>query len=80
MIESSVARRCVITTGTVEVVSRIFGVTLNTYETETQAYRSHDGYAHLPADIADLLEGVLGLDNRRLGRHAMSGGPAGVTR
>jgi len=75
--ESSAARRCVIASGTVEVVNRAFGVELNTYERAKETYRGYDGYLHLPADVAEVVEGVLGLDNRRLGRHAMSGGPFG---
>jgi hypothetical protein len=32
----------------------------------------------LPPDIADLVEGILGLDNRRLGAHSSNGGSSGV--
>jgi kumamolisin len=77
--ESSVARRCVIASGTVEVMSRVFGVELNTYKTATETYRGYDGHLHLPANLADVVEGVLGLDNRRLGSRAMNGGPPGAT-
>jgi kumamolisin len=77
--ESSIARRCVIASGTVEVMNRVFGVELNTYETGAETYRGYDGHLHLPADIADVVEGVLGLDNRRLGSRAMNGGPPGAT-
>ncbi len=74
----SVARRCVIASGPLDIMARVFSVEFNTYESTTEIYRGFNGYAHLPADIADIVEGVLGLDNRRLGRHAMGGGPIGA--
>jgi kumamolisin len=78
MTETSIARRCVIASATVEVMNRLFGVELNSYERGAETYRGYDGYLHLPPDIADILDGVLGLDNRRLGRHATNGGPPGA--
>jgi kumamolisin len=76
--ETSVARRCVIASAPVGVMNRVFGVELNSYERGAETYRGYDGYLHLPEDIAEVLDGVLGLDNRRLGRHAMNGGPPGA--
>jgi kumamolisin len=75
--ETSVGRRSVIASGTVAIVNQVFGVALSTYEIGSDTYRGHSGRVRLPAEIADLLDGVLGLDNRRIGRRA-SNGPFGA--
>ena len=76
--EASAARRCVIASASVEAVNRTFGVALNNYEAAAETYRGLEGDAYLPADIADLVTGVLGLDNRRIGRHAAPPSPFGA--
>jgi kumamolisin len=76
--ESSIARRSVSASATAEVVAEVFGVELKRYATPHETYRGHEGYVQLPADIADVVEGVLGFDNRRLGARASNGGPAGA--
>ena len=62
--ESSLARRTVIASGTVEAVSRAFGVELKQYEHPGGKYRGRTGRIHIPADLAGVIEGVFGLDNR----------------
>ncbi len=80
VVESSAARRTVVLSGTVEQMSRAFGVDLAKYESPTQTYRGREGAVHLPADLADVVEGVFGLDNRRMAKRAGNGsGPASVT-
>jgi kumamolisin len=72
--EADAARRCVVALTTVEAAARVFGVELNRYATAQETYRGYDGQAQLPPEIADFLDAVLGLDNRRLGVHASNGG------
>jgi Pro-kumamolisin, activation domain len=78
VIETNVARRTVVAAGTVEQMSRAFAVELGRYETPTQVYRGREGHLHLPADLANVVEGVFGLDNRRMARplHARVSSPA----
>jgi Pro-kumamolisin, activation domain/Abnormal spindle-like microcephaly-assoc'd, ASPM-SPD-2-Hydin len=42
-------------------------------EIEAHEYRGFEGHVHLPANLAELVEAVIGLDNRKLGRPAGNG-------
>ena len=50
-------------------MSRAFAVELNRYDLPDHSYRGRDGFVHVPKDLADIITGVLGLDNRRVVRH-----------
>ena len=39
---------------------------------EREVYRGYEGYVHLPEDVAHVVEGVFGLDNRRMARRAVT--------
>lgn len=58
------ARRTVILSGTVENFSAAFGVELQNFEHESGAYRGRDGAVNLPPELQDIVQAVLGLDNR----------------
>jgi kumamolisin len=58
------AARMVALSGTVAQLSRAFAVELRSYESAEVSYRGREGHVHLPADLADAVEGVFGLDNR----------------
>lgn len=75
--EMSVSRRLVIVSGTVARISRAFAVELGRYESPTETYRGREGYLYLPSEIADIVAGVFGLDNRQMARRASNGGPPG---
>jgi kumamolisin len=75
--ESSRARRSVLISAPAGAMERALGVTLQYYQAGPERYRGHDGYVHVPADLANIIEGVLGLDNRRLGWRASNGGSGG---
>jgi len=78
VLSTHAARRIVELSGTVAAMSQAFGVTLHRYERTVErrvvkqrievpeVYRGHEGSVHVPADIADLIVGVFGLDNRSL--------------
>jgi kumamolisin len=66
VVESSKARRTVTVAGTVEQLSRAFAVDLAYYESDQERYRGREGHVHLPADLVEVVEGVFGLDNRRM--------------
>ncbi len=68
--ETSNARRVVVASGTVEQMNNAFNVDLGRYESPEQTYRGREGHVHLPDEIANLVEGVFGLDNRRMARRA----------
>jgi len=68
--ETSTARRVVKVFGTAEQFNRAFGVDLGRYESPTESYRGREGAVTMPQDVAQVVEGVFGLDNRRMARRA----------
>lgn len=69
--ETHPASRTILASGTVAQFSTLFSIVLDRYEAPSSlaeglhAYRSHEGPLHVPADLADCIIGVFGLDNRR---------------
>jgi kumamolisin len=76
VVEASAAKRSVIVSGTVEAANRTFGVELQQFASGGETHRGHDGPVRIDSRIAPVIEAVLGLDNRRLGRRR-GGGPGG---
>jgi subtilase family serine protease len=75
--ESNPARRSVVLSGTVGQMSKAFAVTLGTYKSKEETYRGREGQVHLPENLASIVTGVFGLDNRRMAMR--SKGPAQAT-
>jgi kumamolisin len=71
------ARRLVQVSGTVAQLSKAFAVELAQYQSPKETYRGREGYIYLPNEVADVVEGVFGLDNRRMARRTVSRGAAG---
>ena len=76
VVETNAARRSVVVSGTAAQMSKAFAVTLGRYQhtivrgragkPQTESYRGRDGFIHVPKDLADIIVGVFGLDNRRI--------------
>ncbi len=64
VVESNPARRSVVLSGTAQTLSAAFGVTLKQFEHDGGTYRGRTGPISVPANLADLVEGVFGLDDR----------------
>jgi kumamolisin len=62
--EVSSAKRSVVLAGTVAAFSKAFGVSLDTYEYWGGTYRGRIGAVRVPAELAEIVQGVFGLDNR----------------
>jgi kumamolisin len=62
--DNEVARRTVKLQGTVSNLEKAFGVTLNDYQHPKGRYRGRTGAIHVPPELADVVQGVFGLDNR----------------
>ena len=62
--EVSPAKRSVVLAGTVEAFSKAFGVSLATYEYWGGTYRGRVGAVHVPVELAEIVQGVFGLDDR----------------
>jgi kumamolisin len=54
--------------GTATALNRAFGVELHQYTHEGVTYHSHAGAVHLPAKLTPIVQAVIGLDNKPLGR------------
>jgi hypothetical protein len=68
VLETSIPRRTVVASGTVAQMNSAFGVDLGTYQSPTQSYRGREGYVSVPSNLANIVEGVFGLDNRQMAR------------
>jgi kumamolisin len=66
--ETSIPRRTVVLAGTVEQMSDTFAVDLGRYQVGETSYRGREGHVHVPEELAPLVEGVFGLDNRQQAR------------
>lgn len=60
----SIPRRSIILTGPVSAFSSAFEVELSRYQHPSGEYRGRTGTLEIPADLAEVIEGVFGLDNR----------------
>jgi len=58
------ARRTIMLKGTLENLSKAFKVELKTFEYEGKAFRGREGVVHIPEELHDIVEAILGLDNR----------------
>lgn len=80
VVRESAARRSVILSGTVTDFNQAFGVSLHTYAYPRGTYRGRTGSIQIPAELALVIEGVFGLDNRPVATrhssraHAAAGG------
>ena len=64
VVESSPARRSVFISGTAANFAKAFGSTIEQYEHDGGTYRGRSGALTVPADLAPIVEGVFGIDNR----------------
>ena len=62
------ARRTVVLNGTVEKISAAFGVRFVNFEHGSTKHRGYHGQVMLPSTVAEVVESVLGLDNRPIAR------------
>jgi kumamolisin len=63
VVESSVPRRSVFLSGTVAQFAAAFGTTIEHFADDI-TYRGRTGELTVPADLADIVEGVFGIDDR----------------
>jgi kumamolisin len=76
VVQTDPARRLVQVSGTVAQLSKAFSVELALYRSVNEGYRGREGPIHLPTAVAGVVEGVFGLDNRRMARRMSNGGTA----
>ena len=69
VVEADAAKRRVQVSGTVAAIDKAFGVQLNDYRhSDGYEYRGREGQVHVPEELYGIVESVLGLDARRVGR------------
>ena len=71
VVEVSPAQRRLVLSGTVAAFSKAFGVSLARYKHPKGTYRGRTGPVRVPDDLAPIIEGVFGLDNRPQARPHM---------
>src|SRR5262249_37757693 len=62
VVESSAARRSVFLSGTAASFAAAFGTTIQHFEHDGMTYRGRSGALTVPEDLADVVEGVFGID------------------
>lgn len=78
VVETNAESRQVVVSGTVAQMNEAFQVDLGQYESPTEKYRGREGQIQLPNDLVEIVQSVLGLDNRRVAQRHNVGGPAGA--
>ncbi len=73
VIRTDAAQRVVVVSGTVAQMNWAFHVELGQYQSDKESYRGREGPIYLPSDLADVVEGVFGLDNRRMAQRSSNG-------
>lgn len=68
VVETSPARRTVFLSGTAADFAKAFDTTIEQYEHEGGTYRGRTGALTVPAELADIVEGVFGIDDRPVAR------------
>ncbi len=76
--KTDAARRVVQVSGTVDAMSRAFGVELARYEYPGGSYRGREGSITIPAELDGLISGLHGLDNRPAARPHVTVAAEGV--
>ena len=64
VVETSAARRSVFVSGTAAQFSAAFGAAIEQFEHEGGTYRGRTGALTVPEDLAPMIEGIFGIDNR----------------
>lgn len=64
VLSSSIAERRVVLSGTAQQMAAAFGVQLQQYQSADGSFRGRTGELSVPAELADVVEGVFGLDDR----------------
>ena len=64
VVEASAARRTIVLSGTIAALSAAFGVELARYQHPGGSYRGRVGNVNVPAQLAPIVQAVLGLDDR----------------
>lgn len=64
VVGASAARRSVFLSGTAQQFAAAFETQIQHYEYDGGTYRGRTGALTVPADLADIVEGVFGIDNR----------------
>ena len=84
--EVNPASRKMVLSGTLGHLMAAFATELHHYEHDGHTFRARSGYLHVPDDVAPIIEGVFGLDNRpqaraqiRIASPAAAARPAGYT-
>ncbi len=68
VVESSAARRSVFLSGTAAEFAEAFGTSITHYEHAGGTYRGRMGPLTVPAELAEIVEGVFGIDDRPIAK------------
>jgi kumamolisin len=75
VVEQSAARRCVVVRGSCDALAAAFQIRFGTYRAELGTYRGHEDPVSVPAELADVITAVLGLEDRPQARPCFVANP-----
>lgn len=80
IVESSIPERSIKLSGTIEALGTAFAVKMQQYKAKEIRYRGRTGPVYVPKQLADIVEGVEGFDNRPVAEphYRRYKGPAGT--
>ncbi len=78
VVQSSREKRSVEVAGPAQALEAFFGVKLQRYAAAEGEYRGRTGPVKVPTDLADVVEAVFGLDDRKVGAPRLRRDPRGV--
>jgi kumamolisin len=64
IVQTSLSQRTMVLSGTAAAMKKAFGVTLSNYRLGRGRFRGRKGTVTVPTELAGIVEGVFGLDNR----------------
>ena len=76
VVQEHAGRRTIILSGTVAQFNSAFDVDLQQFEHDGGSYRGRTGPVHLPDELKNIVEAILGLDNRPTARPHFRGRPS----
>jgi kumamolisin len=76
VVDESALKRTMELSGTIQDLERAFGTQLLNVQVDNAVYRERTGPLTLPQDVAPIIEGVFGLDNRQVARPHLRFHPA----
>jgi kumamolisin len=79
LLKSNASSRSVELSGSAETLNKAFHIELQEYKSPRGTYHSHEGAASVPDSLKDIVELIVGLDNRKVNARHFAGDPTNTS-